>query len=308
MPVVNYVWDTVEDNIVEEFDDADNTIADYTTEPDLYGNITSQYRNGASGFFHFDAVGSTHAVSNVNQQVTDARAYSAFGETTDDNGVTVFSYEYVGKQGYYSGLAIRSHVIRRRWYEPWLGRWLSTDTAPRSVKNINAYSYVDNRPLYAVDPSGEQATCPPGAKSRQVAKGGTGQARCEYRAAVPNPSWKPTPNGCSAPLVGGSFGSWDFTPACDKHDLCYGTCGASKRKCDKLFYKLMTAICDALTGNAKSRCHLTATMFVNAVDNFGTGWYEAAQDKACSWIKCSPSSGNLCGDEGPSCIVITFGR
>lgn len=48
MTIVNYDWDEDEDNIVEEYDDTGATIAEYTTEPDLFGNVISQ-RLGGSG-------------------------------------------------------------------------------------------------------------------------------------------------------------------------------------------------------------------------------------------------------------------
>ena len=43
-----FLWDPVEDNIIEEFDEAGNTIADYTTEPYLYGDLISRHRDGQS--------------------------------------------------------------------------------------------------------------------------------------------------------------------------------------------------------------------------------------------------------------------
>jgi len=46
MVAVNYLWNPINDNIVREFDDSGTTIAEYTTEPDPYGNVITQYRNG----------------------------------------------------------------------------------------------------------------------------------------------------------------------------------------------------------------------------------------------------------------------
>ena len=37
-------WDPIEDNIVREYDEAGVVAAEYTTEPDLYGNVISQRR------------------------------------------------------------------------------------------------------------------------------------------------------------------------------------------------------------------------------------------------------------------------
>ena len=41
MPVVNYLWNPLNDNIVREFDDAGTVIAEYTTEAALFGNVIS---------------------------------------------------------------------------------------------------------------------------------------------------------------------------------------------------------------------------------------------------------------------------
>jgi hypothetical protein len=125
MPVVNYDWDELEDNIVEEYDDAGATIADYTTEPDHFGNVISQHRSGQSSFFHYDAQGSTLAVTDDNQNVTDTRAYSAFGETTEATGTTSFPFQYIGQKGYYRDSLTRQYLVRTNAYEPVEARWSS---------------------------------------------------------------------------------------------------------------------------------------------------------------------------------------
>jgi hypothetical protein len=45
MPVTNYFWDPLQDNITKEYDDNGDTIVRYTTEPGLYGNVISQERD-----------------------------------------------------------------------------------------------------------------------------------------------------------------------------------------------------------------------------------------------------------------------
>ena len=42
-------------------------------------------------------------------------------------------------------------------YDPELGRWISPDTIipdPANPQSLNRFSYVTNRPLVAIDPSG----------------------------------------------------------------------------------------------------------------------------------------------------------
>lgn len=96
MTAVNYLWNPINDNIVEEFDDAGNTIAEYTTEPDEFGDVISQYRDGQESFYHTNGQGSTLALTNANGDVT--YAYSAFGEVTAHTGSTVNPFQYVGQR------------------------------------------------------------------------------------------------------------------------------------------------------------------------------------------------------------------
>ncbi len=134
-----FFWDELEDNFIEEYDDAGVTIANYTTEPDNLGNIISQHRSGQSSFFHYDVIGSTLAVTDVSQNVTDTRAYSAFGETTESSGSTVFPFEYVGKHSYYRNFSTGELTVRRRNYIPTSARWLSADPLLHIVSELGIY-------------------------------------------------------------------------------------------------------------------------------------------------------------------------
>jgi hypothetical protein len=95
MVAVNYLWNPINDNIVREFDDAGATVAGYTTEPDVYGNVVSQYRNGQTNYPHSDGQGNTTELSNDAGNVTDTIRYSAFGEVTQRTGTTVIPIQYV---------------------------------------------------------------------------------------------------------------------------------------------------------------------------------------------------------------------
>jgi len=170
MVAINYDWDELEDNIVEEYDDAGAAIANYTTEPDHFGNVISQHRGGQSSFFHYDGLGSTLAVTDGSQNVTDTRAYSAFGETRESTGGTTFPYQYVGEKGYYRDSLTGQYVVRRRPYEPMRGSWTAPDpifwfdsltltsrlvlAALPTLDSLNLYSYARRCPVDLIDPSG----------------------------------------------------------------------------------------------------------------------------------------------------------
>jgi RHS repeat-associated protein len=163
MPVVNYDWDELEDNIVEEFDDAGNTLAEYTTEPDLFGNVISQNREGVESQFHFDALGSALAVTDDGQQVTDTRAYAAFGETAVSTGATALPFAYIGQWQYWHSNGRSQSIVRRRIYDGVRSRWLSQDPfadvallswmKPLFI-HYTRYTYSINSPLGVFDPSG----------------------------------------------------------------------------------------------------------------------------------------------------------
>ena len=109
MVAVNYLWNPINDNIIEEFDDAGNTIAEYTTEPDLYGNVVSQFRNGQTSYLLSDGQGNTTELTNDAGDVTYYRIrYSAFGEVTERTGATEIPFQYVGQKGYYRDSECRS--------------------------------------------------------------------------------------------------------------------------------------------------------------------------------------------------------
>jgi hypothetical protein len=84
----HFFWDPVEDNIVQERDDSGVITAEYATEPYLYGNVISQNRGGVESQYHFDSQGSTLALTDDNQQITDSYGYSAFGEEAAQIGTS----------------------------------------------------------------------------------------------------------------------------------------------------------------------------------------------------------------------------
>ena len=152
MPEVNYFWDEIEDNVIEEYDENGNTIVEYTTEPTLYGSVLSQDRGGQVRHYHYDGQGNTVSLTDDAGNVTDTRKYSAFGEVTESTGTTVFPYQYGAQWGYAADGVMYS--IRRRHLAFSTGRWTSCDTV-LSILDINGYTYARSSPTRFIDPSGE---------------------------------------------------------------------------------------------------------------------------------------------------------
>ena len=153
MPETNFFWDPLSDNVLQERDESGAVTAEYTTEPGLYGNLISQNRSGVENQYHFDALGSTLALTDDNQQVTDTYAYSAFGEATEQTGSAANPFKYLGRKEYYRDDVAGEHIVRRRPLSVRQGRWLSADPVGFAA-DVNTYRYGVNSPLVFADPSG----------------------------------------------------------------------------------------------------------------------------------------------------------
>ncbi len=153
MPVTNYVWDELSDNMLMETDELGATKAEYTNEPDEFGGLISQRRGGTTSYYHFDGQGSTRALTDSTETVTDTNIYDAWGVNVSTSGTTENPFRYAGEFGYYFDVELESHSVRRRRYEATIARWASVDPR-RFVDGPNQYLYVENHPTNAVDPSG----------------------------------------------------------------------------------------------------------------------------------------------------------
>jgi hypothetical protein len=125
MPETNFFWDPLSDNILQERDETGTVTAEYTTEPGLYGDLISQNRGSVESQYHFDPQGSTLALTDDNQQVTDTYAYAAFGDSTEGTGSSVNAFRFVGQKQYCTISTTGAILARDRLYRPSTGTWLS---------------------------------------------------------------------------------------------------------------------------------------------------------------------------------------
>ena len=150
MPETTFFWDPLSDNVLHEQDDTGTVTAEYTSEPGLYGNLIGQNRGGVESQYHFDALGSTLALSDGNQQVTDDYGYSAFGEVIEHSGSTSNPFQFIGSRGYRRDFTVDQYYVRRRVLVPHRGRWMSKDRS----RGVRTYHYANNAPAVRTDPSG----------------------------------------------------------------------------------------------------------------------------------------------------------
>ena len=100
--------------------------------------------------YHPDVQGSTRGIT-AGGAVTDAVLYDAFGNTISRSGSTPTPVLYNGATGYQSDSATGLQLLGHRYYDPNIGRFLSSDPAQAGT---NWYAYCDNNPLVGCDPTG----------------------------------------------------------------------------------------------------------------------------------------------------------
>lgn len=146
MPETNFFWDPDEDNIIQERDETGAITAEYTTEPGLYGNLISQNRDGIESQYHFDSQGSTLALTDDNQNVTDTYAYTFFGELIDWTGSTGNPFQYLGRNYFVTNGFSGDYLAHNLVYSPIQGGLLCLEAIWTGFAG-----YIDHR---VYDPDG----------------------------------------------------------------------------------------------------------------------------------------------------------
>jgi RHS repeat-associated protein len=106
--------------------------------------------------YHYDAIGSTLALTDVIEVVTDKYAYGPYGEATSSSGSSPNQFRYVGRFGVMkedNGLMF----MRARFYDFSIKRFISKDAIRLSRETelaSNLYSYVEGNPIGFIDPEG----------------------------------------------------------------------------------------------------------------------------------------------------------
>ena len=138
-----FVWD--DQNYLAETDAAGATQAAFTTEPSTYGGLISHRKAGSTTTYHFDALGSTRALTDVSEAVQERYNYTAFG-TLLGSPTLLTPFLWGGMVGYYWDAALATQYIRARHYQPTIARWISLDPIGFAGGDANLFRYVGNSP------------------------------------------------------------------------------------------------------------------------------------------------------------------
>ena len=185
MPHTKYIWDQLSDNVLMEKDENGATKATNTYLPDLYGDMISQRRDGETSYYHFDGQGSTRALTDENEDVTDTYTYTAFGEEVSKTGTTENPYRYVGEKGYYFDGETEDYYVRTRAYAPNIARWMSLGPG-FFISGLSGFNFVTNNPFASSDESANENDAAPADYSVDVTnvEGETRDRKCGEEVLV----------------------------------------------------------------------------------------------------------------------------
>ncbi|MCP4286515.1 MAG: RHS repeat-associated core domain-containing protein, partial [Gammaproteobacteria bacterium] len=123
----------------------------------VYGDdLLSQTTDGVTHYYQYDVLGSTRSLSDASGTLIDTYSYDAYGMLLNSTGTMINPYLYRGEQ---YDADLRAYYLRARYYQPGIGRFLTTDpmeaidTEPLS---LHRYVYGNDNPLRYLDPSGKR--------------------------------------------------------------------------------------------------------------------------------------------------------
>jgi len=128
----------------------------YLREPD--GALIARVCESHLSYYHFDSLGSTRLLTDVNGDVTDKYAFDAYGALLVHDrfaGSVDQPYQYVGKLGYYTHWQepeLKLLQLGIRFYGAELGTFTQMDRFKQS--GLSSYSYSGASPLTWIDPDG----------------------------------------------------------------------------------------------------------------------------------------------------------
>jgi len=128
--------------------------------------VASLCHNGMRYFLRRDAQGNVKNLLDTNGNVVVHYVYDAWGNhvVLDASGNEISDTEHIGRRnpfryrGYYYDEETGLYFLQTRYYDPKLGRFITTDSVdyadPDSINGLNLYAYCGNNPVMCVDPTG----------------------------------------------------------------------------------------------------------------------------------------------------------
>ena len=122
----------------------------------IYGiGLIAQENGNEYMIYHFNNIGSTEAVTNIDGEIVETFDYGPYGELLSENKCSIM-FLYSGELGVATdsnGL----YYMRARYYNPEIKRFINQDVMTGSITDtptLNRYAYVNGNPISLNDPFG----------------------------------------------------------------------------------------------------------------------------------------------------------
>ncbi|MBI4684599.1 MAG: RHS repeat-associated core domain-containing protein [Nitrospirae bacterium] len=103
--------------------------------------------------YHYNAVGSTVAMSDSSQTIVNKYSYDPFGNILNQQETINQPFKFVGQHGVMTE-PNGFYYMRARYYDPNVGRFISEDPIGFEGGDVNLMAYASNNPILLIDPSG----------------------------------------------------------------------------------------------------------------------------------------------------------
>ncbi len=114
------------------------------------GTILGEIRSGVERDYVPETIGSTAALVDSVQVLTDTYEYWPYGEVAVSSGTATTPFKFCGTLGYF--FASSYGYVRNRFYRSDIAQWMSVD---RKWPDQPAYRYCQGQPTMMVDPTGD---------------------------------------------------------------------------------------------------------------------------------------------------------
>ena len=156
--ITKYIYDG--GNVIAEYGSGNNLIARYVhgSRVDELIQVTGYQPQAASYYYHYDGLGSVTDITDSSGNLVESYSYDIYGEVTiRDTQGAILDTSSISNPYFFTGRRFDTetglYYYRARYYDPNLGRFLTTDPIGY-LGGINLYAYCHNDPVNFTDPSG----------------------------------------------------------------------------------------------------------------------------------------------------------
>ena len=253
------------------------------------GGLLARTDFNGSAYYHADGNGNVTMLLDANQNVAAKYLYDPYGNTLAMSGQLASANVYRFSSKEWNANAGLYYYLYR-FYDPYLQRWPNRDPlGERGFEILRAATQtsVASTPLLQ---SGRWINrYPPLHQKPAERREGANLYRAFKNSPLDNFDALGLGANCGSGLTSGLVpdkpAGYDFSTACQTHDKCYDTCGASQNDCDEKFLEDMQSICESRYSSAVG-CNDLANIYYGAVQNYAQGAFADAQKAACDKNKC----------------------